>query len=102
MKFAFFTHVPWPEGTDLQQIIAETTEQVQYAEALGFHGAWLAEHHFTRYSMASSSLILATILPPIPQRSGLALPLSCPHYIILYASPRIRPCWIWSVGAGWM
>ena len=60
MKFAFFTHVPWPEGTDLQQIIAETTEQVQYAEALGFHGAWLAEHHFTRYSMASSSLILAT------------------------------------------
>jgi len=60
MQFAFFTHVPWPEGTDLQQIVAETTEQVQYAEALGFHGAWLAEHHFTRYSMASSSLILAT------------------------------------------
>jgi alkanesulfonate monooxygenase SsuD/methylene tetrahydromethanopterin reductase-like flavin-dependent oxidoreductase (luciferase family) len=60
MKFAFFTHVPWPEGTDLSQIIAETTEQVQYAEELGFHGAWLAEHHFTRYSMASSSLILAT------------------------------------------
>jgi alkanesulfonate monooxygenase SsuD/methylene tetrahydromethanopterin reductase-like flavin-dependent oxidoreductase (luciferase family) len=60
MKFAFFTHVPWPEGTDLSQIIAQTTEQVQYAEELGFHGAWLAEHHFTRYSMASSSLILAT------------------------------------------
>jgi len=60
MKFAFFTHVPWPEGTDLQQIIAETTEQIQYAEALGFHGAWLAEHHFTRYSMVSSSLVLAT------------------------------------------
>ena len=33
---------------------------MQYAEELGFHGAWLAEHHFTRYSMASSSLILAT------------------------------------------
>jgi alkanesulfonate monooxygenase SsuD/methylene tetrahydromethanopterin reductase-like flavin-dependent oxidoreductase (luciferase family) len=62
MKFAFFTHVPWPEGTDLRQIIAQTTEQVQYAEELGFHGAWLAEHHFTRYSMASSSMILATHL----------------------------------------
>jgi alkanesulfonate monooxygenase SsuD/methylene tetrahydromethanopterin reductase-like flavin-dependent oxidoreductase (luciferase family) len=62
MKFAFFTHVPWPEGTDLRQIIAQTTEQVQYAEELGFYGAWLAEHHFTRYSMASSSLILATHL----------------------------------------
>ena len=48
MKFAFFTHVPWPEGTDQQQIIAGTTEQIQYAEALGFQGAWLAEHHFTR------------------------------------------------------
>ena len=60
MKFAFFTHVPWPEGTDQQQVIAQTTEQVQYAEALGFQGAWLAEHHFTRYSMVSSSLVLAT------------------------------------------
>ena len=62
MKFAFFTHVPWPEGTDQQQIIAQTTEQVQYAEELGFHGAWLAEHHFTRYSMVSSSLVLATYI----------------------------------------
>lgn len=60
MRFAYFTHVPWPEGTDLQQIIAETTAQVQYAEELGFHGAWFAEHHFTRYSMVSSALILAT------------------------------------------
>lgn len=62
MKFALFTHVPWPEGTELPQIMAETTEQVQYAEALGFHSAWLAEHHFTRYSMVASSLILATHL----------------------------------------
>jgi alkanesulfonate monooxygenase SsuD/methylene tetrahydromethanopterin reductase-like flavin-dependent oxidoreductase (luciferase family) len=62
MKFAFFTHVPWPEGTDPRQIIAQTTEQVQYAEELGFCSAWLAEHHFTRYSMVCSSLILATHL----------------------------------------
>ncbi|MFQ6028990.1 MAG: LLM class flavin-dependent oxidoreductase [Dehalococcoidia bacterium] len=62
MKFAFFTHVPWPEGTDPGQIIARTTEQVQYAEELGFTGAWLAEHHFTRYSMVCSSLVLATYL----------------------------------------
>ena len=48
MKFAFFTHVPWPEGSDPSRIIAQTTEQVQYAEELGFTGAWLAEHHFTR------------------------------------------------------
>ena len=62
MKFAFFTHVPWPEGTEPAQILAETTEQIQYAEELGFVSAWLAEHHFTRYSMVPSSLILATHL----------------------------------------
>jgi alkanesulfonate monooxygenase SsuD/methylene tetrahydromethanopterin reductase-like flavin-dependent oxidoreductase (luciferase family) len=62
MKFAFFTHVPWPEGTDPADIIAQTTEQIQYAEDLGFCSAWLAEHHFTRYSMVCSSLILATHL----------------------------------------
>ena len=60
MKFAFFSHVPWPEGAEPQQLIEEITEQVQYAEELGFVSAWLAEHHFTRYSMVPSSLILAT------------------------------------------
>ncbi len=62
MQFALFTHVPWPEGTDLPRIMAQTTEQIQYAESLGFRGAWLAEHHFTRYSMVSSSLVLASYI----------------------------------------
>jgi alkanesulfonate monooxygenase SsuD/methylene tetrahydromethanopterin reductase-like flavin-dependent oxidoreductase (luciferase family) len=62
MKFAYFTHLPWPEERKPEQIISETTEQVQYAEELGFHSAWLAEHHFTRYSIGSSSLIVATHL----------------------------------------
>ena len=62
MKFAFFTHLPWPEGREAAEIIAETTEQVQYAEELGFHSAWLAEHHFTRYCIGASSLIIATHL----------------------------------------
>lgn len=59
MQFALFSHVPWPEGTDPYRIIAETTEQAQYGEELGFQGAWLAEHHFSRYGLGSSSLILA-------------------------------------------
>lgn len=62
MRFALFTHVPWPEGTDLSQIMVQTTEQIQYAESLGFHGAWLAEHHFTRYSMVSAPLVLASYI----------------------------------------
>ena len=59
MKFALFTHVPWPEGYEPAKILAETTEQVQYGEELGFHTAWFAEHHFSRYSMGSSSLVIA-------------------------------------------
>jgi len=62
MKFAFFTHLPWPEGTDAKEIIDRSAEQVMFAEELGFYSAWLAEHHFTRYSIGSSSLILATNL----------------------------------------
>lgn len=60
MKFALFTHIPWPEGTDARRVFEETTEQVQYGEELGFHGAWLAEHHFSRYGLGSSSLVLAS------------------------------------------
>ena len=62
MKFAFFTHLPWPEGTDAKEVIDRSAEQVLFAEELGFYSAWLAEHHFTRYSIGSSSLILATNL----------------------------------------
>jgi alkanesulfonate monooxygenase SsuD/methylene tetrahydromethanopterin reductase-like flavin-dependent oxidoreductase (luciferase family) len=59
MKFALFSHVPWPEGTDPSRIFDETTEEIQYGEELGFHSAWLAEHHFSRYGLGSSSLMLA-------------------------------------------
>ncbi len=60
MKFALFTHVPWPDGVEPAQLLRETIEQVEYGEALGFYSAWIAEHHFSRYSMGSSSLVLAS------------------------------------------
>ena len=59
MKFGLFTHVPWPEGSEPQQVFRETVEEVQYAESAGFHGAWLAEHHFSRYGVGSSCLVFA-------------------------------------------
>ena len=59
MKFALFTHFPWPEGTDPKRIFEQATEEVQVGEELGFHSAWLAEHHFSRYGLGSSSLVLA-------------------------------------------
>ena len=57
MKFALFTHVPWPEGTDPQRVFEETIVEFQQAEELGFHSAWLAEHDFSRYGLGSSSMV---------------------------------------------
>jgi alkanesulfonate monooxygenase SsuD/methylene tetrahydromethanopterin reductase-like flavin-dependent oxidoreductase (luciferase family) len=68
MKFALFTHVPWPEGTEATQIFRETSEQIEYGEELGFYSAWIAEHHFSRYSMGSSSLVLASHIAAKTQR----------------------------------
>ncbi|MAZ64280.1 MAG: LLM class flavin-dependent oxidoreductase, partial [Dehalococcoidia bacterium] len=59
MKFGLFTHVPWPEGSEPQQVFRNTVEEIQYAEEVGFTGAWLAEHHFSRYGMGSSCLVFA-------------------------------------------
>ena len=58
MQFGLFSHIPWPEGTDPGQILASTTEQVQYGEQLGFQSAWFAEHHFSRYGLGSASLLI--------------------------------------------
>lgn len=60
MKFGLFHHVPWPAGTSHDRILSETVEQIQLAETLGFYSAWLAEHHFSPYGLASASMILAT------------------------------------------
>lgn len=60
MKFALFTHVPWPEGIEPAQIFNETIEQIEFGEKLGFYSAWIAEHHFSRYSMGSSAIVLAS------------------------------------------
>ena len=60
MKFGLFTHLPWPEGTSPSQVVHEATEQVCLAEELGYCSAWFAEHHFSRYGLGSSSLVLVS------------------------------------------
>lgn len=87
MKFALFTHVPWPEGSDPTQIFRETSEQVAYGEALGFYSAWIAEHHFSRYSMGSSSLVLASYIAARTEtiRLGTAVLLPTLHHPVRLA-----------------
>jgi alkanesulfonate monooxygenase SsuD/methylene tetrahydromethanopterin reductase-like flavin-dependent oxidoreductase (luciferase family) len=59
MKFALFTHIAWPEGTDQKKLMDQAAEQVIHGESLGFHSAWIAEHHFSRYGIGSSPLVVA-------------------------------------------
>ena len=59
MKFGLFSHIPWPEGIDPKQVLEQTAEEIATGEELGFVGAWLAEHHFTRYGLGASSLLFA-------------------------------------------
>ena len=62
MKYAMFSHVQWPETKSPEQAYQEVLEQVQYAEEIGFESVWLAEHHFTRYGLAPSPLMLGAYL----------------------------------------
>ena len=58
MKFALFSHLPWPENTAPRQVVDNITEEFCVGEQLGFHSGWLAEHHFSRYGIGSASLLL--------------------------------------------
>ena len=68
MKFGLFTHVPWPEGEAPARLFAECVEQAMLGERLGFHSVWIAEHHFSRYSLGSSSLVLAAAIASRTER----------------------------------
>lgn len=58
MKFGLFSHVPWPWDMDPNQVVDNITEEFCIGEQLGFDSGWLAEHHFSRYGLGSSSLML--------------------------------------------
>jgi alkanesulfonate monooxygenase SsuD/methylene tetrahydromethanopterin reductase-like flavin-dependent oxidoreductase (luciferase family) len=55
-------HLPWPEGVEPAAIVKDTISEVVLAEELGFSSAWLAEHHFSRYGIASSSMVVASAI----------------------------------------
>ena len=79
MKFALFTHVPWPEGEAPARLFAECIEQAVFAEELGFHSVWIAEHHFSRYSLGSSSLVLASAIAARTERIRLGTGVADTH-----------------------
>ena len=68
MDFALFSHIPWPEEHTPKGLYLDLTEQATAGEELGFKGIWLAEHHFTRYGLGASSLIIASNIAARTQR----------------------------------
>ena len=60
MDFALFSHIPWPERNTPQSLYSDLLEQAVVGEELGFKAIWLAEHHFTRYGLGASSLVIAS------------------------------------------
>ena len=62
MNFGAFLLMPSPSVRPHSEIYARGLEIAQAAEALGYDGIWLAEHHFSNYGYLSRPLIMATHL----------------------------------------
>ncbi len=62
LNFGAFLLMPSPRALPHAEIYARGLEVAQAAEALGYDGIWLAEHHFSNYGYLSCPLIMATHL----------------------------------------
>ena len=71
MKFGYFTlsdnHYPDNPRT-ASQFVLEIREQAILADQLGYHSAWIGEHHFDRLGVNSRpDILLASIIPETTQ-----------------------------------
>ncbi len=51
VKFSAFSLMQWPEDRSQRDVFDNELEQLTLAESQGYHCAWLAEHHFSRYGI---------------------------------------------------
>ena len=58
MKFGVQNLFP-ADGPSDHAVLLETLEEIKLADALGFDSAWLAEHHFSKYGLLGSPLLMA-------------------------------------------
>jgi len=59
MKFGTFHLFQKPPGWSDGDVFGCELEQIEKAEALGFDGVWLAEHHFQWYGIATDLMVIA-------------------------------------------
>jgi alkanesulfonate monooxygenase SsuD/methylene tetrahydromethanopterin reductase-like flavin-dependent oxidoreductase (luciferase family) len=60
MKFATFSVMDYHPsmGRSVPALYQEALVQIEFAEALGFHSVWFAEHHFSPYGCCPAPLVL--------------------------------------------
>jgi len=59
---AFITTTHWPDVDTETEVFANSIRVAEAAEELGFSGAWLLEHHFTKYGLCSDAVDMAAFL----------------------------------------
>jgi alkanesulfonate monooxygenase SsuD/methylene tetrahydromethanopterin reductase-like flavin-dependent oxidoreductase (luciferase family) len=59
MRFSAIYLLSCPPGKSHSQVYQEGLEQMQAAEALGFHTLWLTEHHFSNYGGSPDPMLMA-------------------------------------------
>lgn len=60
MKFSMIFLLEWPADRKTQaQVYAETLDQIQRADELGWDEVWIAEHHFSSYGLCPNIAVFA-------------------------------------------
>ena len=81
MKFSLFYNFDLLPGTDIPQLIRNVEAQALAADALGYDGVWLAEHHFQEYGRMPSPLTLLARLSGLTTRLRLGTAvIEAPYY----------------------
>jgi hypothetical protein len=101
MKFGVFSLMQWPEDRSQSDVYRNELAQLSEAEAQGYDGIWLAEHHFSRYGIGPAIHLTAAHLAArtenvfASERRSRSFP-SCTRSV----SPRRSRCWITYPGVG--
>ena len=83
MEFGLFLEFPTPDGYTDQESFAQGFTMVDEAESMGVDSVWLAEYHFSPFSVLSAPLTVATAVAARTKRIRLGfgvllLPLNNP------------------------
>ena len=62
VEFSLFSVLECPEGLRPEDTYNETLDLFTYAEELGFHAGWVAEHHFSDYGTLGSPAVFLSAL----------------------------------------